>query len=96
MGSGMKSKSLKIKVHGRVQGVGFRYSTVQAAIKSGVQGWVRNEWDGSVLIYCEGDSSDVDRFISWCRKGPSLSHVVSLDISDVPYEGLYTGFKIDY
>jgi len=63
----MQYKSVKIKVHGRVQGVGFRYSTVQAAVNTGVQGWVRNEWDGSVLIYCEGNSSAVDQFISWCR-----------------------------
>ena len=92
----MQTKSLKIKVHGRVQGVGFRYSTVQAAVNSDVTGWVRNEWDGTVLIYCEGNSKSVDMFVSWCRKGPSLSHVVSLDITDVPYQGLYDGFKIDY
>ncbi len=92
----MKPKSLKIKVHGRVQGVGFRYSTIQAAVRTGVSGWVRNEWDGTVLIYCEGEASVVDQFVTWCRKGPSLSNVVSVDISDVPYQGLYTGFKIDY
>ena len=92
----MQTKSLKIKVHGRVQGVGFRYSTIQAAVKSGVNGWVRNERDGCVLIYCEGDSSAVDRFVSWCRKGPTLSHVVSLDITTVPYQGLFDSFKIDY
>ena len=39
----MKTKSLKIIVYGRVQGVGFRYGAVQAAVKSGVNGWVRNE-----------------------------------------------------
>lgn len=92
----MKTKSLKIKVHGRVQGVGFRYSTVQAAVKIGVNGWVRNEWDGTVLIYCEGNSRSVDTFVAWCRKGPTLSHVVSLDITDVPFQGLYDSFKIEY
>lgn len=92
----MNTKSLQIKVHGRVQGVGFRYSTVQAAVKSGITGWVRNDWDGNVSIYCEGDSMSVDTFVSWCRKGPALSHVSSMDITDVPYQGLYDSFKIEY
>lgn len=92
----MTTKSLQIKVHGRVQGVGFRYSTVQAAVRSGVNGFVRNEWDGTVLICCEGNAKSVDTFVSWCRKGPSLSHVISLDITSVPFQGLYNSFKIDY
>ena len=92
----MQSKAVKIRVHGRVQGVGFRYSAVQAAVRAGVCGWVRNEWNGTVLIYCEGNTESVDILINWCRKGPSLSHVVSLDIENVPYRGLYDGFKIDY
>ena len=92
----MNTKAVKIRVYGRVQGVGFRYSTVQAAVKIGVSGWVRNEWDDTVLVYCEGSTKAVDRFISWCRKGPVLSRVVSLDITDVSYQGLYTGFKIEY
>lgn len=92
----MKTKSLKIKIHGRVQGVGFRYSTVQAAVKLGVCGWVRNEWDGTVLTHCEGESLFVDNFVRWCRKGPSLAHVTSLDITSVPYQGTYNAFKIDY
>jgi len=92
----LKTKSLKIKVHGRVQGVGFRYSTIQAATRIGVSGWVRNEWDGTVLIHCEGESTSVDRFVSWCRKGPAMAYVTSLDITPVPYEGIFTGFTIDY
>ena len=92
----MGKKAVKIKVHGRVQGVGFRYSTVQAAVRTTVQGWVRNEWDGAVLIYCEGESSAVDRFIKWCKKGPSLAYVSSLEINDMPYQGVYSGFKIEY
>ena len=92
----MKTKSLKIKVHGSVQGVGFRYSTIQAAVRLGVSGWVRNEWDGTVFIHCEGESSSVDSFVRWCRKGPSMAHVTSLDITTVPYQGVYNGFNVDY
>jgi len=92
----METKAVKIRIHGRVQGVGFRYSAVQAAVKAGVSGWVRNEWDGTVLVYCEGNTQSVDMFIGWCQKGPSLSRIVSLDITEVEYQGLFSGFKIDY
>ena len=92
----MKTKSLKIKVHGRVQGVGFRYSAIQVATRIGISGWVRNEWDGTVQIYCEGEAASVDNFIRWCRKGPSMAYVTSLDIDPVPYQGVYNGFKIDF
>ncbi|MCF6335498.1 MAG: acylphosphatase [Spirochaetales bacterium] len=92
----MKDKSLTIKVYGRVQGVGFRFSAQRAAVSFGVAGWVRNEWDGTVLIHCEGEVSSVDQFVNWCRKGPSLAHVISLDITVLPYQGVHSGFKIDY
>ena len=92
----MKTKALKIKVHGRVQGVGFRYSTIQAATRVGVSGWVRNEWDGTVLIHCEGESTSVDSFVRWCRKGPSMAYVTTLDISTATYQGVYNGVNVDY
>ncbi len=92
----MKNKCLSIKVFGRVQGVGFRFSAQGAAVSLGVTGWVRNEPDGTVLIHCEGESSLVDQFVTWCRKGPPMAHVVSLEITVLRYQGIYNGFKIEY
>ena len=50
------TKSLRVSVYyyGRVQGVGFRYTTVSVAEKFPVTGFVRNEWDGSVCLVAEG------------------------------------------
>lgn len=48
---------------GRVQGVGFRATVRDIAHSFPIAGWVRNEPDGSVVVVCEGEQGDVDRFI---------------------------------
>lgn len=52
---------------GRVQGVGFRMSTCQAARGFKVTGWVRNETDGSVRAVVEGERGEIDRFLEDVR-----------------------------
>jgi len=64
-----------IRVYGRVQGVGFRYSALQAATELGLCGFVCNEQDGSVTIEAEGTREQIELLITWCRKGPSRSEV---------------------
>jgi acylphosphatase len=49
---------------GRVQGVGFRYTTVNVAAGYNVTGWVRNEPDGSVRCVVEGAREELDRFVA--------------------------------
>ncbi len=92
----MSKKAVQLSVHGRVQGVGFRYSALNAALKLGVSGWVRNEYNGTVTALCEGDASSVDAFARWCRKGPPSAHVTDVEIKTVPYQGVYSRFSIEY
>lgn len=50
---------------GRVQGVGFRATVLELARRRPlIQGWVRNEDDGSVLLVAEGPKGDVDGLIA--------------------------------
>jgi acylphosphatase len=69
------STAVTVKVTGRVQGVGFRWYTLQEADRLGVRGWVRNEPDGSVAGHFEGDDVAVDALVQWCRHGPSYAAV---------------------
>ena len=69
----LNEKKIRLIVEGRVQGVGFRYTTKQAADRIGVFGIVRNENDGSVYIEVNGDPQKVDRFIEEIRHSPSPS-----------------------
>ncbi|MEE8121743.1 MAG: acylphosphatase, partial [Anaerolineales bacterium] len=52
---------------GRVQGVSFRYYTMQEARSFGLTGWVRNLWDGRVEVLLDGDEDAVKQMVEWCQ-----------------------------
>jgi acylphosphatase len=87
-------KRVRAVVHGRVQGVGFRYFTMAKADRYGCTGWVRNMPDGTVEFEAQGPAGDVDSFALEIRNGPSLSHVSELMIVELPVEEKETGFEL--
>jgi acylphosphatase len=74
------SKRIEIKIYGRVQNVGFRYAAKKKAEKLGVFCVPRNELDGSLFIKAEGESSALEKFIAWCRKGPWSAKVARVEV----------------
>lgn len=48
---------------GTVQGVGFRYATLNVAQRFAVTGWVRNRSDGRVELLAEGTQEELESFI---------------------------------
>jgi len=66
-------------VSGRVQGVSYRASTVDAAEARGLTGWVRNLPDGRVELEAQGDADKVDALIDWCKHGPPAARVDRVD-----------------
>jgi acylphosphatase len=70
---------VRVVVTGRVQGVGFRYATVQRARSLGLGGWVRNRLDGSVEAVFEGPPERVRSMVDWCRRGPRGARVERLE-----------------
>ncbi|MFO1322592.1 MAG: acylphosphatase [Burkholderiales bacterium] len=83
----------RVVVRGRVQGVGFRDGAVQAAAALGVSGWVRNRFDGSVESFVQGAAGDVDRFVAWCRRGPSAAKITGVVVDDAPPDAALDGFE---
>ena len=69
-----------VQVHGRVQGVGFRYSVLSRARSLELGGWVRNRSDGTVEAAFEGDDERVRSMVDWCRHGPAGADVRSIDV----------------
>ena len=59
----------RLIVHGRVQGVGFRWHVVREARALGIHGWVRNLPDGSVEAEGEGERATLERWIDAVRGG---------------------------
>jgi acylphosphatase len=75
-------KRVRVRIAGRVQGVGFRFETLDRARSRGVGGWVRNAPDGSVEAVLEGPAEEVDSLLDWFRRGPrgaSVEHVESIE-----------------
>lgn len=83
----------RVLVSGAVQGVFYRDTCRRIAGQQGVRGWVRNLPDGRVEAVFEGDAENVDRLVSWTRRGPSAAMVTAVDVRDEPVEGL-TAFEI--
>ena len=61
---------LDLVIEGRVQGVGYRYSTKMKAESLGIRGSVQNLRDGSVFVTAQGEKEVMDSFVRWCYKGP--------------------------
>jgi acylphosphatase len=80
-------------IHGRVQHVGFRYFVLNSAVSIGINGVVANRYDGSVWVDAEADPERMELFLAECKKGPSMSRVDEIIITDWPLAG-YTSFTI--
>jgi acylphosphatase len=66
---------LRLRVEGRVQGVGYREACVQRARSLGVAGWIRNRRDGSVEVLALGNATAVAHLQAWLNEGPALARV---------------------
>ncbi len=86
-------KRFIVKVYGRVQGVGFRYFTLSKAKLLGINGYVRNMPDGSVLVDCEGDSENLKIFFEYLKEGTHFARVEKLELKEEPLKG-YLDFEI--
>lgn len=89
----MAQKTVLLRIHGRVQGVGYRDWTVRTAQEFNVVGWVRNRADGSVEALASGEAAKIDRFVDACRQGPRLAFVSSLKAAMAELEPDLTGFS---
>ena len=85
------TESWRVRVHGRVQGVGFREACVREAHRLGVAGWVRNRRDGTVEAMIAGGAEDVAAMIAWSRRGPPGARVDRVEVE--LGSGDFTGFE---
>ncbi|WP_440895675.1 acylphosphatase [Amphibacillus sp. Q70] len=84
-------------VSGRVQGVGFRFTTQLKAEEFGVKGWVRNRSDGAVEIVAEGDVEKVYQFIDTIKANPSpAAHIKNVELSISEELENYKSFRTLY
>jgi len=67
-------------VSGRVQGVGYRYYVQREADRLGIFGTVRNNYDGSVEIFAQGEEETLNEFLGRIRKGPMFTYISDVDV----------------
>ena len=84
----------RVTVKGIVQGVSFRYYTVEQAVRHNVKGWVKNLANGDVLGCFEGDDRDVKALIDWCRIGPRLARVDDVIVEQEDFTGEFRDFHV--
>lgn len=92
----MVKQRTHILVTGKVQGVFFRQATKVVAIKNNVNGWVKNLENSQVEILLEGEETDVNSVVGWCRNGPANSRVDKIEINQQIFVGELLNFEVLY
>jgi len=88
-----REETYYVRVRGTVQGVGFRHATVRQAHALGIRGYVANMEDGSVEAVIQGTANQVDRMLSWLRRGPPAARVTEVASEERSTEKRYERFQ---
>ena len=80
-------RSGRLRIAGRVQGVGYRAWAIETAARLGLRGWVRNRRDGTVEALVIGDEDRVAAMIEACRDGPFAARVTEVAVSEAADDG---------
>lgn len=72
----------RLRIAGRVQGVGFRDALCREAARLGVRGWVRNRGDGTVEALADGPEPALAALIAWAHRGPPAARVESVTVGE--------------
>jgi len=90
------TKSVKVKVFGFVQGIGYRSWTKRKAEELGLKGWVKNLEDGTVESYLEGEEHSLNLMIELMKKGPRFARVEKIEVKSENQVKGYENFQIVY
>ena len=81
------TKTVRLRIAGRVQAVGYRAWAIEKAARLGLRGWVRNRSDGMVEVLASGDENALAAMIDACRRGPPAARVTAVDVTDEEDDG---------
>ncbi|MER9652641.1 acylphosphatase [Mesorhizobium sp. M0152] len=89
-----RKRAVQARVHGKVQGVGYRMWARGEAIELRLSGWVRNERDGSVTAWLAGADAAVSAMIERLWQGPAGASVSRIDVEELETWTAPEDFKI--
>ncbi len=90
------TKELHAIIHGRVQGVGFRWTVVDCAERHQLSGTTKNLPDGTVEVYAQGAKESLESFIKDLKDDPGSARVESVKTDYREPSARFNGFKIIY
>jgi acylphosphatase len=85
---------LHATIRGRVQAVGFRQFAYETARRLGLNGWIRNRWDGTVETLVEGPRSSTRAYLEAIRLGPRGAHVDDVETEWQEPNDEFEGFSV--
>jgi len=85
-----------IRIHGKVQGVGYRFYATRVARRLGLKGWIQNLRDGSVEALVEGEPEAIDEWIDDVREGPRYAEVTKIDQEVREFSGKLGDFDVKF
>ncbi len=81
-------------ISGLVQGVNFRYFTMNQARRLGLTGWVANRWDGKVETVAEGPRPALEAFLAFLHEGPPAARVQHVEFRWEKASGEFSDFGV--
>jgi len=90
----MKTLRVRLIIEGKVQGVWFRESARRMAVALGVNGWIKNNYDGSVEAIIDGEEHKVREMIAWCHEGPPAANVTKVTKTEEDHIESFSSFSI--
>ncbi len=92
----MEKGRVHLIISGYVQGVFYRASTRDMALRLGLKGWVRNLYNGNVEALFEGPVDKLRDAVKWCHEGPPGARVTEIDEKWDDYSGEFSDFEVRY
>ncbi len=89
-------KRVYVRIKGRVQGVGFRFFAQTLAMDFDLTGYVKNSYDGSVIIEAQGNEENLIKFIDNLQTGNRFANVEDMEVSSINLDKTEKKFKVKY
>lgn len=92
----MPKETRHVLIHGKVQGVGYRFFATRVARRLGLKGWIQNNRDGAVEALVEGEGSVIDEWLEELKEGPRYAEVTKIDQETKEFTGKLPDFDVKF
>ena len=92
----MPKEQRVIRIHGKVQGVGYRFFATRVARRLGLKGSIQNNRDGTVDAVVEGEKDAINDWIEQLKEGPRYAEITRIDQETKDFTGRLGDFDVKF